>query len=199
MKTFIKSLSVGFIIAMIFTLLPFEGECREISEQVFRVHILANSDSEEDQQLKLKVRDALIKKGEKLFANVHSKEEAKHTVIDNMDGLLSVAQKVIRSEGYDYSVSAAVKELYFDTRYYDEVTMPGGVYEALQIKIGSGEGKNWWCVMYPSLCLYAASESDTLSEQLTPRQYTIVSSDGQYEFRFRIVEVFSRICEHLSR
>lgn len=198
MKIFFKSLCFGVITAILLTLVPFEGECREISEQVFRIHILANSDSEEDQALKLLVRDAVLLKSEELFKNAEDKEEAMQIAQDNLDVLASVAQEVVNTQGFSYPVTASVKPLYFNTRYYGDVTMPGGVYDALQIHIGKAEGKNWWCVMYPSLCIPAASENTTLKDELTSSQYSIVTAQGKYEFRFRIVEVFSKVLELFS-
>ena len=198
MKILFKSLCVGFVVAILFTLVPFEGECREISSQVFRVHILANSDSPLDQNLKLKVRDALIKESEHLFVDVHSKEDAKTVVEENLPYFVSVARDVVKAEGFNYSVSGSVSNLYFDTRYYDDVTMPGGFYDALQIRIGDAQGKNWWCVMYPSLCIYSASDNDTLDEKLSSSQYNIISSEKEYEFRFKVVEIFNSIVDFFS-
>ncbi len=198
MKLFFKSLCVGLVVSILLTFVPFEGECKEISDSVFRVHILANSDSKQDQALKLKVRDAVIAHGETLFSDVHSKDEAMEVVSKNIEDFVSVAEQVVAEEGYDYSVSAQVDKVWFDTRYYGDITMPSGMYDALRIRIGKAQGKNWWCVMYPSLCLYAASDSDTLDKELTSDQYRIVSSDGKYEFRLKIVEVFSRVCNYFS-
>ncbi len=198
MKVLLKSLCVGFVFAVMFAFLPFEGECREISDQVLRVHILANSDSEEDQNLKLKVRDTLIKESEVLFENVHSKEDAKIVVEENLPYFVALAQSVVESEGYDYTVTGTVKNLCFDTRYYGDITMPGGFYDALQIKLGKAQGKNWWCVMYPSLCLYSASDNDTLNEKLSAAQYNIISSDTEFEFRFKVVEIFNSILDFFS-
>ncbi len=199
MKFFFKSLCVGVIVSILFTLVPFEGECREISDQVFRIHILANSDSDDDQTLKLKVRDAVLLKSQELFINANSKAEAMHIAQENINELVNVAQDTVFKEGYSYPVTASVKPLTFDTRYYSSVTMPSGVYDALQIRIGEAKGKNWWCVMYPSLCIPAASEVNTLQEELTQPQYSIVSSKGKFEFRFKIVEVFNEILELFSK
>lgn len=198
MKILFKSLCVSVVLTLVFSLIPFEGECREISSNVLRVHILANSDSEEDQRLKLKVRDALITKSEMLFADAHSKEEAIAVTSENLPELLNTAKSVILSEGYDYDVSAKIDNIYFDTRYYEDVTMPGGYYDALQIRIGEAKGKNWWCVMYPSLCLFSASKSETLDSDLSTKQYEIVKSEGEYEFRFRILEIFYSIIDFFS-
>lgn len=198
MKVFLKSLCVGFVVSLLFAFLPFEGECREISEQVFRVHILANSDSEEDQELKLKVRDAVISASEELLENTHSKEEAVRLISDNLPLFKAVAEDVIRDEGYNYSAQCSIRNLLFDTRYYDDITMPGGYYDALQIRIGKAQGKNWWCVMYPSLCIPTASDNDSLSDKLTEKQYGIVSSKGNFRFRFKIVEIFNDILDFFS-
>lgn len=198
MKILFKSLCVSVVLTLVFSFIPFEGECRDISSNVLRVHILANSDSEEDQRLKLKVRDALITKSEMLFADAHSKEEAIAVTSENLPELLNTAKSVILSEGYDYDVSAKIDNIYFDTRYYEDVTMPGGYYDALQIRIGEAKGKNWWCVMYPSLCLFSASKSETLDSDLSTKQYEIVKSEGEYEFRFRILEIFYSIIDFFS-
>ena len=198
MKILFKSLCVGIIISVLFTLMPFESECREISEQVFRVHILANSDSQEDQQLKLRVRDAVIEKSEELLSDVHSKDEAKLTVSNNIDVFEETALSVIKAEGFDYNVECSIENMLFDTRYYDDITMPGGYYDALRIRIGDAQGKNWWCVMYPSLCLSAATKKDALDQRLTNKQYGIVSEKGKYRFRFKAVEVFNDFIDFFS-
>ncbi|MBR2724417.1 MAG: stage II sporulation protein R [Ruminococcus sp.] len=197
MKVLLKSLCVGFIVSILLSLVSFEGECREISEQVFRIHILANSDSEEDQDLKIKVRDAILKESDKLFCGAHNKETVKNITAENLDYFKGVAENTIKNEGYDYSVKASLTNMYFDTRYYDDITMPSGFYDALRIEIGEAKGKNWWCVMYPSLCLSAFSKGDSLQEKLSTKQYGIVSSKGKYKFKFKAVEIFNTILDRL--
>ena len=189
----------GLIITLVFTLVPFEGECREISNNVFRVHILANSDSEEDQNLKLQVRDALIQRAEPLLNGVKTKEDAMKIVSENVELLQNTASEVIYSQGFDYPVSLSVTNMYFTTRYYGDVTMPGGFYDALRVEIGKAEGKNWWCVMYPSLCLYSDNSSSSMKEGLSERQYDIVTEGEDYVFRFKIVEIFTGLCNKLSK
>ncbi len=197
MKILLKSLCVGFVVSILFSLVSFEGECREISEQVFRVHILANSDSNEDQSLKLKVRDAVLKESESLFSGIHDKETVKKITEENLEFFKCVAVNTIRAEGYDYSVKTYVTNMFFDTRYYEDITMPSGFYDALRIEIGEAEGKNWWCVMYPSLCLSAFREKDSLESKLSKNQYGIVSSKGRYKFKFKVVEVFNNFLDRL--
>jgi len=195
MKVLLRALCVGFVFAVLASLVTFEGECREISNEVFRVHILANSDSEEDQTLKLKVRDAVVDKSNELLSDVHSKEEAKNIVNKNLNVFLNTAKDVIFSEGYDYDIKISVVNMYFDTRYYDNVTMPGGFYDALRIEIGKAEGKNWWCVMYPSLCLFSSSDRDDLDNKLSKKQYGIVTSKGKYKYKLRFVEMFNNFLD----
>lgn len=197
MKKIFKSLLCGFMVAAVLSFVPFEGQCREISEKVFRLHILANSDSDSDQSLKLKVRDAVLESSGELFESANSKEEAMELVKKNLPLLLDRAEAVIHSEGYDYKVTASVCQVPFDTRYYGDVTMPSGTYDALQIVIGEGKGQNWWCVMYPALCLGSATESEVLSDSLTTSQYSIVTSDGKYVLRFRALEIFNQITDKI--
>lgn len=199
MKRLLRSMIAGLIITAVFALIPFEGECREISDSVFRVHILANSDSEEDQNLKLLVRDALIQKAEPLLGSVTSKEEALSIVRENLAVFQHTAREVIISQGFDYSVKLSITNMYFTTRYYGDVTMPGGFYDALRVEIGKAEGRNWWCVMYPSLCLYSDNSTSSLKDGLTSRQYDIVTDGQNYVFRLKIVEIFTSICNSFKR
>lgn len=198
MKLFLKSLCVAFVLTVIFSMLPFETECKEISNEVFRLHILANSDAESDQELKLKVRDKVLEYTESLFENSHSKEEAENAVSDNLQEICNVALKEVRNNGYDYGVTAEITNMYFTTRYYDSYTLPSGMYDALRITIGSGEGHNWWCVMYPSVCISSEENQDKAAkEALNENQYDIVKNE-QYEYKFKIVEIFEKICSYFS-
>lgn len=198
MKLFLKSLCVAFVLTVIFSMLPFETECKEISNEVFRLHILANSDAESDQDLKLKVRDKVLEYTESLFENSHSKEEAENAVSDNLQEICNVALKEVRNNGYDYGVTAEITNMYFTTRYYDSYTLPSGMYDALRITIGSGEGHNWWCVMYPSVCISSEENQDKAAkEALNENQYDIVKNE-QYEYKFKIVEIFEKICSYFG-
>ena len=193
MKLFSKALCIAFVLTVFYSLIPFEAECNEISNEVFRIHILANSDSQADQNLKLKVRDEILAYSEELFNSANSKEEAEKIVQENLAEIIAVAQKKVYDEGYDYKVNAEITNMYFTTRYYEQFTMPSGMYDALRVTIGEGEGQNWWCVMYPSICLSASIESDEKAkESFTDNQYDIVSS-GEYQYRFKVVEIFEKI------
>ena len=194
MKMFIKSACIAFVLTVIYSLIPFQAECRGISDEVFRLHILANSDSEQDQKLKLKVRDKVLLYTEDLFKNANSLEEAEKVVADNIKQICNVAYKEVHDNGYNYTVKAEITNMYFTTRYYEDYTMPSGMYDALRITIGKGEGYNWWCVMYPSICISAAGEKDEKAKEvLDEAQYNIVRNE-KLEYKFKIVEIFEKIC-----
>lgn len=169
----------------------FRVRCEDISQKVLRLHVLANSDSEEDQELKLKVRDAILEQSETLFSTSENKEEAMESVEEHKDALEAVARKTILENGYDYPVTVELKEVYFNTRTYGDITMPSGYYDAFQVKIGKAEGKNWWCVLFPSLCVPSATTVQ-MDEVLSPEEMEIVESDG-YAVRFKVVEWYEGI------
>ena len=192
MRLFTKSLCVALILTMLFSVLPFEASCQEIRKDVFRLHILANSDTDKDQNLKLKVRDAVLEYTEKLYKNSNTKEEAEILTSKNLQNIANVAKQVIVDNGYNYNVTCQIEDVYFNTRTYENVTMPSGTYRALQIKIGEAKGKNWWCVMYPSLCVGASTDYKALDDKLNDKEYdTLVNEKTQY--KFKIVEIYERI------
>ena len=192
MRLFTKSLCVALILTMLFSVLPFEASCQEIRKDVFRLHILANSDTDEDQNLKLKVRDAVLEYTEKLYKNSNTKEEAEVLTSKNLQNIANVAKQVIVDNGYNYNVTCQIEDVYFNTRTYENVTMPSGTYRALQIKIGNAKGENWWCVMYPSLCVGASTDYKALDDKLNDKEYnTLVNEKTQY--KFKIVEIYERI------
>ena len=192
MRLFTKSLCVALILTMLFSVLPFEASCQEIRKDVFRLHILANSDTDKDQSLKLKVRDAVLEYTENLYKNSNTKEEAEILTSKNLQNIANVAKQVIVDNGYNYNVTCQIEDVYFNTRTYENVTMPSGTYRALQIKIGDAKGKNWWCVMYPSLCVGASTDYKALDDKLNDKEYdTLVNEKTQY--KFKIVEIYERI------
>ncbi len=193
MKLLSKSIVIAFIITVIFSMIPFSAQCKNVSNDVFRLHILANSDAESDQSLKLKVRDKVLKYTESLYKNASNLQDAEQLTKENLQEIANVAQKEVYDNGFSYQVRAEVKKIHFDTRYYENVTMPSGNYEALRITIGEGKGHNWWCVMYPSLCVGAAANYEELKDKTTDDEYRIMT-DGGYNVQFKIVEYFQNIC-----
>ena len=184
----IPALMIAFLVAVI----PFFNSCEELSKDVLRVHILANSDSAADQSLKLAVRDRVLEHCSAYFDDCEDKNEALAVTREHLDEIESVAAQEIADRGFDYSVKAEVGQAYFNTRYYDDFTMPAGWYDSLRLTIGDGGGKNWWCVMYPALCVGAAC-GDKMKEDLNDGEYRVVTSD-QVDFRFKLVEYWEDLC-----
>lgn len=194
MKLLIKSACIAFVLTVIYSVIPFEAQCSELSQDVFRLHILANSDSEADQSLKIKVRDEVLDYTEDLFNSANSKEEAERIISDNLQSISNVAYQTVLDNGYDYVVTAEITNMYFTTRYYEGYTLPSGMYDALRITIGDGEGHNWWCVMYPSICISSAEDKESKAkEALDDDEYNIVCNE-QYQYKFKVVEIFEKFC-----
>lgn len=190
----VKSACIAFVLTLIYSLIPFQAECADISDEVFRLHILANSDSEQDQSLKLKVRDRVLQYTKSLFENAKSKEEAESVISDNLQSISNVAYSEVLDNGYDYQVKAEITNMYFTTRYYENYTLPSGMYDALRITIGSGNGHNWWCVMYPSICISSVEEQDEKAKEVfDATQYDIVKNE-KYQYKFKVVEIFEKFC-----
>lgn len=185
------SIFIGFIIAIALSVTSFAETCEEIRTDVLRLHVIANSDSPEDQQLKLKVRDAILETGKNIFDGSVTRENAQEKIEKEKAVLEEAARKVIRENGFDYNVEITVTEEYFTTRTYENVTLPAGNYMAVRVLIGESEGKNWWCVMFPPLCLPAAETDIDLF--FNDRQIKLVERNPRYEPRFKIVEIFESL------
>ncbi len=191
------ALLAAFIITCVVGTMSFASACEEIRSSVLRMHVVANSDSDEDQCLKLKVRDAVLEAGKEYFDNSESAAQAEEKLVPVKDELERVAKKVVEENGYDYDVKVNIGNAYFPTKTYDgDVTLPAGEYEAVNVIIGSGQGHNWWCVMFPPMCLPAAESDTELNEVLSEREYEIVKSNPKFEPRFKIVEWYEKIIKN---
>ena len=163
------------------------------------MHVIANSDSAEDQAVKLKVRDAVLEAGEDLFDGTLTAEGAEQVLDSDIERLQNAAQTVLTENGFDYGVRVEIGKDYFNTRTYDgEVTLPAGEYEAVRVILGEGKGQNWWCVMFPPMCLPAAEAETDISDVLTQNEEEVVRSDPKYEARFKIVELFENFYRKLK-
>lgn len=187
------SIAIGLIIAIIFSVCGFGADCAAVRDNVVRLHVLANSDSEEDQKVKILVRDALLKSGAKIFSGAVTVEDAATVLENEKEMIISVAENVLHENGFDYDVSVAIVREYFATRAYEDFTMPAGEYLALKVIIGSGNGKNWWCVMFPPLCLPAAGEKTDIDAILGKDGTKLIKSNPKYEMRFKIVEIYEQM------
>lgn len=176
--------------------LPIHGET-EIYENVLRLHVIANSDSEEDQALKLKVRDAVIEYTDDVFKSCSSKEEAQRILNKNLEQIKNIALNTVYSNGFSYSVSIEFNEEQYPTKNYESCCFPAGEYMSLRIKIGESAGQNWWCVLFPPLCLSAASDNSEAFAQagITDYQYKVITQTQapKYKARFKILEVLGEM------
>ena len=189
----------GLVLCLLISLCGFYGRCTGVRESVVRLHILANSDSDEDQALKLKVRDAVVEAAAGWLDGAENADEALTMAQERLPELKAVAQQTVTDAGYDYPVDATLCTMYFTTRQYETVTLPAGVYEAVRFTIGSGEGKNWWCVVYPPLCAGAAMQRKTLDDVLDSEQVAMVTDGERFEVRFKVVEWWERLMNFLHR
>ena len=195
-KILILILTVSTLFIML-GLLPVHSEA-ELYDNVLRLHVLANSDSDEDQALKLKVRDAIIDKCGYLFTSCQSREEAASIVEENRALLEDTAKNVIADAGYSYPVTIDLGQEDYPTKNYGAVCFPAGNYLSLKVIIGEGNGQNWWCVLFPPMCLSAATVSsysdDAIPVGLTGEQYKMITEtdDPKYTVRFKILEVFGK-------
>lgn len=177
----------------------------DYKEKLIRFHVLANSNSEEDQNLKLKVRDAIIEYLQPKLINSNSIEESEEIIISEYDNLEKIGKNIIEENGYDYDIKVGIEYSNFPTKQYSNVVLPSGEYKALKIIIGSGQGKNWWCVMFPPLCFVDEQkgiidkETDArLREVLTEEEYEMIAQKNTNEvnkvkFKFKIVEILQSI------
>lgn len=198
MKKIEKALLFGLILSILVgSFSAFASDCSTIRESVLRLHILANSDSDEDQALKLKVRDRILEETGDLFENASNLENAESSAANSLELVRSIAEDEVRKQGYDYPVRAELCNMFFETRQYDDITMPAGRYDAVRITIGEAKGHNWWCVLYPPMCIPAAQPKQELGDVLTEDGMEVVTSKPKYEVRFACVELFERIKETL--
>ena len=175
----------------------------ELSENIFRLHILANSDSDEDQALKLKVRDQIIEYMKTLSNGIADKETVIKLSKEHKTDFIEIAENVIRENGYNYPVNIEIGNFYFPTKYYGNISLPAGNYDALKIEIGDAKGQNWWCSLFPPLCFVGVSSGvvdsegeEYLKENLSEEEFKLISSSSnEVEFKFKIVEIINEKTE----
>lgn len=178
----------------------------DLSNSVFRLHILANSDSEEDQNLKLLVRDNVLKYMKEISKGVNSKEDVEVLMEDHLDDFYTIARQTIVENGYDYDVKLEIGKFDFPTKVYGDIALPAGMYDALRIEIGEAKGHNWWCVMFPTLCFVDVSSGslddeskEVLESSLDDEEYDLVTEDNfMVSLKFKIVEFFEDIKINLA-
>ena len=211
MKNFLnnfKNSKIGIILILSLLLFLYTITCafsyveavsNDISSSVFRLHVIANSDSDEDQALKYKVRDSLLNYMNNICKDCSSKEEAIIIVTEHQDEFKQVALETIKNEGYSYDVKIEIGNFEFPTKQYGDISLPAGFYDALKVEIGKAKGKNWWCVMFPSLCFVDVSSGivpeeskEELQNVLSDEEYAIISdnTNPDIKLKFKLLEFF---------
>ena len=174
----------------------------DISESVFRLHVIANSDSKEDQDLKYIVRDNLLKYMNSICSNCTSKEEAIKLVNENKDQFKQIAIDTIKNQGFSYDVNIKIGNFEFPTKNYGDISLPAGFYDALRVEIGEAAGQNWWCVMFPPLCFVDISSGivsdeskELMKENLNEEEFALISdkSTSDIKFKFKLLELFDNL------
>lgn len=187
MARWVRALLGGVVLCVLVQALGFAGCCEGIRQRVVRLHVLAHSNSEADQALKLQVRDAVTAAAEGLLSGDETRTQALETLQAALPALQEAAQAQVYAAGQTYPVTVQLTKTAFTTRTYEDITLPAGVYDALQVTIGDGAGRNWWCVVYPPLCVSAAVDADALDAVLTEGQQTVTRTP-RYAVRFKVVE-----------
>lgn len=172
----------------------------DIANSVFRLHVIANSDSKEDQDLKYKVRDGLISYMKEICANCTNKQQAIELVRNHQNEFKQIALDIIKENGFSYNVNINIGNFEFPTKNYGDISLPAGYYDALRVEIGEAKGQNWWCVMFPPLCfvditsgIVPEESKETLENNLSEEEFALVSNDSkpQIQFKFKLLEFFN--------
>ena len=175
-------------------LFSFGEECSFIRENTLRLHILANSDSPADQALKLKIRDAVLSCSGELFSGCDTRQKMISAAQEQLPKIQQVAEQTALHNGYELPVTASVTDMFFETRRYDHVILPAGTYTAVRIELGAAEGHNWWCVLYPPLCVSAAQTGFTEEEAQISDSLLQQDALPHYRARLAVVEWWETLC-----
>lgn len=196
MKKILKLVFVFALCLVALNFLPVHGE-EALYDSVIRLHVIAASDSETDQALKLKVRDAVLSGLASLSEGCSSKEEAERKLSSHLEEVRAIALETLAAEGCDAPVSVTLGREKYPQKSYEGVCFPAGEYTSLRIVIGEGEGKNWWCVLFPQLCLAGAKNAEAAFVEvgLTPEQYRVITEtdEPKYKLRFKIIDIIGEM------
>lgn len=197
MKSFLrKDIELALIFALLFTLAMnfahFNAACDDLRNNVLRLHIIANSDSKPDQAVKLKIRDEILNASSGIFKECESLPAAIENAKENLDKISKTANNVLKENGFDYEAIVSVGNSYFETREYENFTLPAGTYKSLIVRLGKSKGHNWWCVIFPSVCL-SASGNSRLEDATSITSARIAENPKKYVMRFKSVELYENL------
>lgn len=191
-----KALVCGFVLAALCSFFPFAAACGQLPRDVVRLHVVANSNGAEDQAVKLLVRDAVLEEAARWYQGAGSMEEASSRLCTHLQSIAGAARQVLGEQGMGYSATAQMTEMYFPTRDYGDFRLPAGRYRTLRVTLGEGAGKNWWCVVFPSLCLPAATQEEALLT-LPEGERQVVEGGRDVQVKLKAVELWESLREWL--
>lgn len=191
-----RALVCGFVLAALCSFFPFAAACGQLPRDVVRLHVVANSNGAEDQAVKLLVRDAVLEEAARWYQGAGSMEEASSRLCTHLQSIAGAARQVLEEQGMDYSATAQMTEMYFPTRDYGDFRLPAGRYRTLRVTLGEGAGKNWWCVVFPSLCLPAATQEEALLT-LPEGERQVVEGGQGVQVKLKAVELWESLREWL--
>ena len=208
MKKYILLLIVSVLFLLLSAYSYVNAVSNNLADSVFRLHVIANSDSKEDQELKYKVRDKFIEYMNTLTNDINSKEEVIEIAKTHLEDFKEIAQNVVKENGYNYDVNLEIGNFSFPTKTYGDISFPAGFYDALKVEIGKAEGQNWWCVMFPPLCFVDVTSGvvpeeskENLEENLGDEEYELISdteNNSILNIKFKIIELFESIGTKLA-
>ena len=191
-----RALVCGFVLAALCSFFPFAAACGQLPRDVVRLHVVANSNGAEDQAVKLLVRDAVLEEAARWYQGAGSMEEASSRLCTHLQSIAGAARQVLGEQGVGYSATAQMTEMYFPTRDYGDFRLPAGRYRTLRVTLGEGAGKNWWCVVFPSLCLPAATQEEALLT-LPEGERQVVEGGQGVQVKLKAVELWESLREWL--
>lgn len=191
-----RALVCGFVLAALCSFFPFAAACGQLPRDVVRLHVVANSNGAEDQAVKLLVRDAVLEEAARWYQGAGSMEEASSQLCTHLQSIAGAARQVLGEQGVGYSATAQMTEMYFPTRDYGDFRLPAGRYRTLRVTLGEGAGKNWWCVVFPSLCLPAATQEEALLT-LPEGERQVVEGGRDVQVKLKAVELWESLREWL--
>ena len=195
-----KNIELGILFGLIFAIAlsfaRFDAKCDGLRQNVLRLHIIANSDSVEDQNLKLAVRDEILRQTEDVFLGCSSLAEAEKNLGANISKFTDIALEVIRENGFTYGAEASIGDSFFETREYEDFTLPAGNYRSLIVNLGEGRGKNWWCVVFPCVCL--PSSAAELQQSVPEQSVKVAENPQKYVMKFKTAEIYEEIKQYFK-
>lgn len=189
---------MGLIFTISVSFARFDAACEDLRQNVLRLHIIANSNSEADQAVKLLVRDRVLSETSDIFAGAEGLAEAEKKATERLGDIADCADETLKNNGFVYGATAEIGNSYFETREYETFTLPAGNYRSLIIRLGKAKGKNWWCVVFPAVCIPAAAPNADLSDSASKASAEIAEHPQKYVMRFKAVEIIEDLKKRLG-